>query len=109
MRNAASALAFTTLASSLNRVSTPPMLCSSAAPWLMAPPTTTVAASVTGMATVFAKLVSWPLILDSPAVTPSFSLTTGVAIIFPTALTLLPTALTLSLAISLMAMAVTIF
>ena len=109
MRKAASAFAFTTPALSLNRVSTPPMLCSSAAPWLMAPPKTTVPASVTGMATVFARLVSWLLILEIPAVTPSFSLTIGVAIILPTAFTLLPTALILSLTISLMATAVTIF
>ena len=85
------------------------MLCSNAAPWLIAPPTATVAASVTGMTTVFARLVSWLLTLDSPAVTPSFSLTTGAAIILPTAFTLFPTALILSLAISLMAMEVTTF
>ena len=67
----------------------------------------TVAATVMGMA-AFAKLFSLLLIFESPAVTPSFSLTIGVATILPTALTLLATDFNFSVAISLMATAVTI-
>ena len=83
--NAASALALTTLAFSLNNVSTPPMLCSSAAPSITAPPTTAVATIVTGIATVAAKVLSLPLIADIPLAVASFSLTIGEKIFPPNA------------------------
>ena len=75
--NAASAFAFTTPALSLKSVSTPPMLCSNAAPSLTAPPITAMAAIVTGIATIFASVFNLLLMADMPLAVASFSFTMG--------------------------------
>ncbi len=88
---AEAAFALTTLELSLKSVSTPPRLCSSLAPWLTAPMVMVAAARVTGITTFLPTAARPDFILESPAVTPSFSFTVAWATSLPTDFTLLAT------------------